>query len=111
VGKPITDVIFVGDQSFHLSILQYSNGCFISVTEGTQSSLGSISLSLNTSNVVNTSVIIPSEFSPMFPQLLSELASNLSKGIGLSSVHLKKELKPETAIDLIKEIKSHLPKL
>ena len=47
----------------------------------------------------------------MFPQLLSELASNLSKGIGLSSVHLKKELKPETAIDLIKEIKSHLPKL
>ena len=111
MGQPITDVISVGEQSFHLSILQYSNGCFISVTEGNQSSLGSISLSLNTSNVVNTSVIIPSEFSPMFPQLLSELASNLSKGIGLSSVHLKKELKPETAIDLIKEIKSHLLKL
>ena len=73
--------------------------------------LGSISLSLKQSNLVNTTIITPSRFSPMIPQLISELASESSNGIGMSSVYLTKDIKPETAINLIETIKSHLKKL
>ena len=62
--------------------------------------MGSVSLSIKTSNVVNTTIIIPSQFSPILPQLISELASDLLSGIGISSVYLTKELKPIEWIDV-----------
>ena len=63
------------------------------------------------SNLVNTTIITPSRFSPMIPQLISELASDLSDGIGISSVYIKKDLKTETAITLLKTIKSYIKEL
>ena len=47
----------------------------------------------------------------MIPQLISELASDLSDGIGISSVYLKKDLKTETAVNLLKTIKSSIKEL
>ena len=43
----------------------------------------------------------------MVPQLVSELASESSNGIGISSVYLTKDLKPDTAISIIETIKSY----
>ena len=86
--KLIDEVISVDDQSFHLFILKYSNGYFVSLTQGNEPNLGSMSLSLKKSNLVNTTIITPSRFSPMIPQLISELASDLSDGIGISSVYI-----------------------
>lgn len=110
-NNSITKVISLDEQFFHISILKYSNGYFISIAEEKEPSLGSVSLSIKTSNVVNTTIIIPSQFSPILPQLISELASDLSGGMGISSVYLTKELKPETAINLVKTIKSYTEKL
>jgi len=109
--KLIDEVISVDDQSFHLFILKYSNGYFVSLAQGNEPNLGSMSLSLKKSNLVNTTIIIPSMFSPMIPQLISELASDLSDGIGISSVYIKKDLKTETAVTLLKTIKSYIKEL
>ena len=109
--KLIDKVISVDDQSFHLFILKYSNGYFVSLAQGNEPNLGSMSLSLKKLNLVNTTIITPSRFSPMIPQLISELASDLSDGIGISSVYLKKDLKTETAITLLKTIKSYIKEL
>ena len=107
----LDEIISLNDESFHLSILKYTNGYFVSISEGSKQTLGSISLSLKQSNLVNTTIITPSRFSPMIPQLISELASESSNGIGMSSVYLTKDIKPETAISLIETIKSHLKNL
>lgn len=109
--KLIDEVISVDDQSFHLFILKYSNGYFVSLAQGNEPNLGSMSLSLKKSNLVNTTIIIPSRFSPMIPQLISELASDLSDGIGISSIYIKKDLKTETAVTLLKTIKSYIKEL
>jgi|TARA_B100001750_G_scaffold29411_1_gene19880 hypothetical protein len=106
--KLIDEIISIENQSFHLSILKYSNGCFISLTEGNEPRFGSMSMSLKQSNLVNTTIIIPSKFSPTIQQLISELASDLSNGIGLSSVYITKELKMETAVNIIQIIRSYL---
>ena len=107
----LDEIISLNDESFHLSIQKYTNGYFVSISEGSKHILGSISLSLKQSNIVNNTIITPSRFSPMIPQLISELASESSNGIGLSSVYLTKDIKPKTAISLIEIIKSHLKKL
>ena len=62
--KLIDEIISIENQSFHLSILKYLNGCFISLTEGNEPRFGSMSMSLKQSNLVNTTIIIPSKFSP-----------------------------------------------
>tara|TARA_B100000029_G_scaffold508496_1_gene595537 strand:- start:53127 stop:53465 length:339 start_codon:yes stop_codon:yes gene_type:complete len=109
--KLVDEILSLNDELFHLSILKYTNGYLVSVSEGKEPTLGSISLSLKQSNLVNTTIITPSLFSPMVPQLVSELASESSNGIGISSVYLTKDLKPDTAISIIEIIKSHLKKL
>jgi hypothetical protein len=75
-----------GKRSFLIKFLSFENGCFISVSESSDR-IGSISVSISSSNQVNTAKVIPSKFNSMFISTISERISSMVNGICLISLH------------------------
>ena len=96
------------NRHFILDVVYFSNGLFITLTEGTVNTFGSLSISIKTDTQINTNTIIPSKYSPIFCQLISEMSCNLSKGIAVVSVYLANDLTPDMANKILEKIKSHI---
>ena len=75
-----------GKRTFLIKFLSFQNGCFISVSESLDR-IGSISVSISSSNKVNTAKVIPSKFNPVFVSTISERISSMINGICLISLH------------------------
>jgi hypothetical protein len=75
-----------GKRTFFIKFLSFQNGCFISVSESLDR-IGSISVSISSSNKVNTAKVIPSKFNPVFVNTISERISSMINGICLISLH------------------------
>ncbi len=75
-----------GKRTFLIKFLSFQNGCFISVSESLDR-IGSISVSISSSNKVNTAKVIPSKFNPVFVNTISERISSMINGICLISLH------------------------
>jgi hypothetical protein len=75
-----------GKRTFFIKFLSFQNGCFISVSESLDR-IGSISVSISSSNKVNTAKVIPSKFNPVFVSTISEKISSMINGICLISLH------------------------
>jgi hypothetical protein len=75
-----------GKRKFLIKFLSFQNGCFISVSESLNR-IGSISVSISTSNKINTAKVIPSKFNPMFVSTISERVASMINGICLVSLH------------------------
>jgi len=75
-----------GKRTFLIKFLSFQNGCFISVSESLNR-IGSISVSISSSNKVNTAKVIPSKFNPMFVSTISERVASMINGICLISLH------------------------
>jgi hypothetical protein len=73
-------------RTFLIKFLSFQNGCFISVSESLNR-IGSISVSISSSNKVNTAKVIPSKFNPVFVSTISEKISSMINGICLISLH------------------------
>jgi hypothetical protein len=73
-------------RTFLIKFLSFQNGCFISVSESLNR-IGSISVSISTSNKVNTAKVIPSKFNSMFVSTISERVASMINGICLISLH------------------------
>ena len=93
------------NRPFILDVVYFSNGLFITLTEGTVNTFGSLSISIKTDTQINTNTIIPSKYSPIFCQLISEMSCNLSKGIAVVSVYLANDLTPDMANKILEKIK------
>ncbi len=93
----------LGSRSFSIRVLEYENGCFISVTEGTPK-LGSMVVSLSTGQNSVTTTVIPSKSESLFLKLIAERISNKMRGIAIVSTNLQKDLDPGTAKGLMIEI-------
>jgi hypothetical protein len=78
-------------RTFLIKFLSFQNGCFISVSESLNR-IGSISVSISTSNKVNTAKVIPSKFNSMFVSTISERVASMINGICLISLHSLKQL-------------------
>jgi hypothetical protein len=76
---------------FLIKFLSFQNGCFIALAEGSHK-IGSISVSISSSNKVNTAKVIPSKFDSMFVNTISERVSSMINGICLVSFHSIKQL-------------------
>lgn len=96
------------NRHFTLEIIYFSNGFFITLTEGTINTFGSLSISIKTDKQVNTNTIIPSKYSPIFCQLISEMLCNFSKGIAVVSVYLNSDLTSDMANKILETIKSYI---
>ena len=93
-GSDITVVRYAKSETrriFLIKFLSFQNGCFISLAEGSNR-IGSISVSISSSNKVNTAKVIPSKFDSMFVSTISERVSSMINGICIVSLHSTKQL-------------------
>jgi len=93
-GSDITVVRYAKSETrriFLIKFLSFQNGCFISLAEGSNR-IGSISVSISSSNKVNTAKVIPSKFDSMFVTTISERVSRMINGICMVSLHSTKQL-------------------
>lgn len=91
---------------FLIKFLPFQNGCFIALAEGSHK-IGSIYVSISSSNKVNTAKVIPSKFDSMFVNTISEKVSSMINGICLVSFHSTKQLQ----LDDMKAIMGEIMKL
>jgi len=96
-------VVNVEDRAFKIQVLNFENGNFISVSEGSEK-IGSMMASIGTGFVPATTTIIPGKTSPLFLKLISEQVSSKTKGIAIVSAFVEKEMKPETTKALMNSI-------
>jgi|GraSoiStandDraft_43_1057313.scaffolds.fasta_scaffold479919_1 hypothetical protein len=93
-GSDITVVRYAKSETrriFLIKFLSFQNGCFISLAEGSNR-IGSISVSISSSNKVNTAKVIPSKFDSMFVSTISERVSSMINGICMVSLYSTKQL-------------------
>ncbi len=86
----------VDDRIFLVQILNFDNGNFISISEGSKK-LGSMMVSLSTGPSPVTTTVIPARTDSLFLKLTAERISTSTKGIAIVSAFIEKELNPETA--------------
>ncbi|MFL6410228.1 MAG: hypothetical protein ACJ71K_03185 [Nitrososphaeraceae archaeon] len=84
----------ISGRTFYLKYLPFQNGCFIALQEDADM-LGSISISISSSNNINTAKVIPSKFDSMFVDTISQRVSSMINGICLFSFHSTKRLQLE----------------
>jgi hypothetical protein len=96
-------VVNVEDRAFKIQVINFENGNFISVSEGSEK-IGSMMASIGTGFVPATTTIIPGKTSPLFLKLISEQVSSKTKGIAIVSAFVEKEMKPETTKALMNSI-------
>ena len=90
-------------RTFLIKFLSFQNGCFISVSESLNR-IGSISVSISTSNKVNTAKVIPSKFNSIFVSTISERVASMINGICLISLHSLTQLEFEDMKAIMGEI-------
>lgn len=88
---------------FYVKYISFQNGCFIALDEGSDA-LGSISISISSSNKINTAKVIPSKFDSMFVDTISQRVSSMTNGICLVSFHSTKQLQFEDMKAIMDEI-------
>jgi hypothetical protein len=105
-GLVVRTVISPSRRTFLIKFLSFQNGCFIALVEGSNK-IGSISVSISSSNKINTAKVIPSKFDSMFVNTISERVSSLINGICVVSFDSIKQLQ----LDDMKEIMGYIMNL
>jgi len=76
---------------FSLKFVSFENGFFIVLAEGSDR-IGSLSVSISSSNKVNTARVIPSKYDSLFISTISERVSSMVNGICIVSLYSMKQL-------------------
>ena len=76
---------------FSLKFVSFENGLFILLAEGSDR-IGSLSVSISSSNKVNTARVIPSKYDSLFISTISERVSLMVNGICIVSLYSMKQL-------------------
>ena len=90
-------------RNFIVKFLIFENGCFISISESSDR-IGSISVSMSSSNTVNTAKVIPSKFNPVFVNTISERISFMINGICITSLHSLTQLEFDDMKEIMDQI-------
>ena len=81
----------INERSFLVQILNYENGNFISVTEGSEN-IGGMIVSINSGPMPSTSTIIPPKSEALFLKLVSERIAYTRQGMCLVTGNFEKAL-------------------
>ena len=92
-----------GGRTFYVKYVSFQNGCFIALDEGSNA-LGSISISISSSNKISTAKVIPGKLDSMFVHTISQRVSSMINGICLASFHSTKQLQFEDMKAIMDEI-------
>lgn len=88
---------------FSLRVLKFTNGYFVSISEGSDR-LGSLVVSAAAGPTPATTDVIPSRYESLFPKLLAEQMSTRVKGIAMISLFLQTEIEHEAVKSLMAKI-------
>ena len=92
-----------GGRTFYVKYLSFQNGCFITLDEGSNA-LGSVSISISSSNKITSAKVIPSKVDSTFVHTISQRVSSMINGICLASCHSTKQLQFEDMKAIMDEI-------
>ena len=95
--------VVLESRTFSLQVLKFSNGYFVSVSEG-DDRLGSMVASMATGPSPITTTIIPSKSESLFLKLIAERISTRMRGIAIVSSFIQRDMEQETAKTLMAEI-------
>jgi hypothetical protein len=90
-------------RTFTLKCVSFENGLFIVVAEGANR-IGSLTVSISSSNKSNTATVIPSRYNSMFINTISEKVSSMVNGICVVSLYNAKQLNLEDMKAIMGEI-------
>ena len=106
-GGPVTlierKVISPSKRVFLIRLLSFQNGWFISVSEGSDR-IGSLHVSIASSNKVNTARVIPSKYDSIFINTISETVTSRTNGICIVCVHSLEQLRLDDMKAIMGEI-------
>ena len=100
-------LVDINERSFLVQILNYDNGNFISVTEGSEN-IGGMIVSINSGPVPSTSTIIPPKSETLFLKLVSEKIAYVRQGMCLITGNFEKALDKEITRQLMNAILEEL---
>ena len=84
---------------------RFSNGSFVSLSEGEADRIGSLFLSVKTLEKIDSMTIIPGKYAGVFPTVLSQLIVRLTGGLALLSLYLSADIDEPIMRALIAEVK------
>ena len=90
----------INERLFLVQILNYENGNFVSVTEGSEN-IGGMIVSINSGPVPSTSTIIPPKSESLFLKLVSEKIAYVRQGMCLITGNFEKALDKEITKQLM----------
>src|ERR671910_425252 len=102
-GLVVREVKTDSQKSFYLKCITFENGLFILVGEGADR-IGSLTVSISSSNKTNTATVIPSKHNSMFINTVSERVSSMINGICLVSLYSVKQLNLDDMKAIMEEI-------
>jgi hypothetical protein len=105
----VRTVITPSTRIFLIKFLSFQNGCFIIVAEGSNR-IGSLYVSITSTNRVNTAKVIPSKYDSMFINTISEKVSSMINGICLVCMYSVKQLHLDDMKAIMGEIMNLLGK-
>lgn len=105
----VRTVITPSTRIFLIKFLSFQNGCFIVVAEGSNR-IGSLYVSIASTNKVNTAKVIPSKYDSMFINTISEKVSSMINGICLVCMYSVKQLHLDDMKAIMGEIMNLLGK-
>ncbi|MGI8832257.1 MAG: hypothetical protein ACR2IS_06430 [Nitrososphaeraceae archaeon] len=102
-GLVVSGIKTVSQRTFTLKCVWFENGLFIVVAEGANR-IGSLTVSISSSNKSNTATVIPSKYNSMFINTISEKVSSMVNGICIVSLYNAKQLNLEDMKAIMGEI-------
>lgn len=102
-GLVVREIKTESQRTFSLKCVSFENGLFIVVAEGANR-IGSLTVSISSSNKSNTATVIPSKYDSMFINTISEKVSSMLNGICVVSLYNAKQLNLEDMKAIMGEI-------
>ena len=102
-GLVVREIKTESQRTFSLKCVSFENGLFIVVAEGANR-IGSLTVSISSSNKSNTATVIPSKYNSMFINTISEKVSSMVNGICVVSLYNAKQLNLEDMKAIMGEI-------
>jgi len=91
------------ERSFLLEAHFYSNGCFISISEG-EPRLGAISVAVSSASNTTAVKVIPSRHDPLFANTVAEKVASMINGICAVSFHANSQMRLEDMKAIMGEV-------
>ncbi|MDG6907462.1 MAG: hypothetical protein JRN20_16945 [Nitrososphaerota archaeon] len=100
----------VEDRKFVITLLVFSNGCFITISEDMEPRLGAITVSIRSGGRSVSSPLIPESKGAMLASMVGEMLAESMHGMAITSLYLRKEVGASDMKTLISEVRKLVEK-